>query len=158
MKIFISHQQRDSLAAASIAKRLQDIHSVQYYLDLIDNDASQTGELLGDHIKRQLSSCTQLMAVVSANTKESWWVPWEIGIATEKDYPISTYAAGNCDLPSYLKKWPYLKSEADLDIYVKISRSAERELAVKQSYLTESVAKSMATKAFHQSLRRALGQ
>jgi hypothetical protein len=59
MKIFISHQQRDSLAAASIAKRLQDIHSVQYYLDLIDNDASQTGELLGDHIKRQLSSCTQ---------------------------------------------------------------------------------------------------
>jgi hypothetical protein len=98
------------------------------------------------------------MAVVSANTKESWWVPWEIGIATEKDYPISTYAAGNCDLPSYLKKWPYLKSEADLDIYVKISRSAERELAVKQSYLTESVARSMATKAFHQSLRRALGQ
>jgi TIR domain len=158
MKIFLSHQKQDSEVASRIASRLRIWHSIDCYLDVIDPLASQTGDLLGEYIRAQLSTCSQLMAVVSEYTKTSWWVPWEIGIATEKDYPISTYAAGNCELPIYLKKWPYLKSDADLDTYAKISKDRERDAIVKQAYLKEAEVRARTTREFHQSLKRALGQ
>lgn len=158
MKIFISHQQRDSAVAASIARRLLLTHSIESYLDLIDPLASTAGDTLGDHVRQELGKCTQLIAVVSLNTRDSWWVPWEIGIATEKDYPISTYAAEHCDLPTYLKKWPYLQSEQDLDTYAKLAKATESERAVKQSYFGEAVARARTTRDFHQSLKRSLRQ
>ncbi len=134
------------------------VHFIESYLDIIDPLASEAGDTLGEHVRQQLGICTQLMAVVSPNTRESWWVPWEIGIATEKEYPIATYAAEYCELPTYLKKWPYLRSETDLDTYARISKATESDRAIKQSYLGEAAARTRTTREFHQSLKRALGQ
>jgi hypothetical protein len=96
------------------------------------------------------------MAVVSTNTKGSWWVPWEIGIATEKDYPIATYAGDNITLPEYLKKWPYLATFSDLDTYATASKSADSTFRQRKTYITESEARRAGTREFYRSLRAAL--
>ena len=155
MKIFISHKAEDESAARRVAKHLSKKTDVECYLDVLDPQLGKNAEDLGSYFKRMISSCTHLMALVSSKTKWSWWVPFEIGIATEKDYPISTYAAGYCDLPSYLKKWPYLKTMEDLDIYVRIAkRTPVYESLGTATYLDRR----KYANSFHRSLKIALGQ
>lgn len=156
-KIFISHQAADSVLAANIAKRLRIYHNLETYLDLID-PGIRNGEDLAAHIQAEMGKCTQLLAVVSESTRASWWVPWEIGVATEKDFPLATYADGPTLPPEYLRKWPYLRSEADLDRYANASTAADYSFRQKRATLNESVARSRSTKEFFVSLRRDLGQ
>lgn len=145
--------------ASSIASRLRGVHSIDVYLDLIDPDVAQAGDLLGEHLRSQLGACSHLLAVVSPFTKESWWVPWEIGIATEKDFPISTYADGVTDIPEYLKKWPYLTSIVQLDIYAQQAKQLERAVEVRKSlgYSSRMSSRDQA-RDFHVALKSALGQ
>jgi hypothetical protein len=158
MKVFISHQRADSTLALGIAGRLRIYHAIESYLDVIDPNVASTGDELADHVKSELGKCTQLLAVVSEATRTSWWVPWEIGIATEKEFPLATFAGGSAAVPEYLKKWPYLRTEADLDRYAEASKSAARDFASKLSYLTESVARERSTKGFFRVLRASLDQ
>ena len=158
MKVFLSHQKADSELASRIARHLKVFHQIECYLDLIDPNASSAGDQLGEYLRNVLSECTQLMAVVSSNTKQSWWVPWEIGIATEKDYPIATFAGDATDLPEYLKKWPYLRDNQELDKYATISKSTETDFSSRKQYLSESTARRYSTRDFHRSLRSSLNQ
>lgn len=158
MKVFISHQRADAELAASIALRLRTVHSIDSYLDVIDPNASQAGDELGEYIRTQLSLCTQLMAVVSSNTKTSWWVPWEIGIATEKYQPIATFAGDNTTLPEYLRKWPYLRNSADLDEYAVVTKTVTNTFRVRKGYIDESSARRSSTQEFYKSLRAKLHQ
>jgi len=158
MKVFISHQQADSRLALQLSTRLKNAHQMDSYLDVIDPSLAKTGDALADHVKEELGKCSQLLAVVSEATRASWWVPWEIGIATEKNYPLATFSAGLTPPPEYLRKWPYLRSEADLDLYASASKIAFREFSTKRTYLSEEVAQLRSTKEFHRSLRASLGQ
>ena len=159
MKVFVSHQQRDSLTASSIAARLRGFHSIDVYLDLIDPDVAQAGDLLGDHIRTQLGNCSHLLAVVSPATKESWWVPWEIGIATEKEFPISTFADGVALIPEYLKKWPYLTSMTQLDIYAQKAKFVERSVRIRKSQgYSSGISRREETRDFYATIKSALGQ
>jgi hypothetical protein len=158
VKVFISHQQADSELAAAIALRLRYTHQIESYLDNIDPHAGKAGDALGEYLRVEMAKCTQLMAVVSARTKESWWVPWEIGIATEKDFPIATYAGDSTSLPEYLRKWPYLTNTAELDKYASVSKSAEATFRLQKSYATDSVARHTSTQEFYRNLRSSLGR
>jgi hypothetical protein len=158
MKVFVSHQKADSKLATEISVYLKINHQIDCYLDLIDPNASKAGDQLGDYLRGVMGKCTQLMAVVSENTKASWWVPWEIGVATEKDYPIATFADDNTELPEYLKKWPYLKTRTDLNAYAKASKAAMNQFNLRKSYIAESSARHSSTQEFYSSLRASLGQ
>lgn len=158
MKVFISHQQADSHRALAVAARLKVKHGIDSYVDVIDPGVGSSGDDLADHVRNELGKCTQLLAVVSEATQKSWWVPWEIGIASEKDYPLATFAGQTTDLPEYLKKWPYLRSEADLDQYAAASNRAVTDFVQKRGYLQESVARERSTKEFFRVLRANLGQ
>lgn len=159
IKVFLSHQSADALTAAHVARRLKNIHDIDSYLDVIDPYIGRPGEDLAAHIRAQMGRCTQLLAVVSEATKASQWVPWEIGVATEKDYPLATYSAGNALPPEFLRKWPYMRTDAQLDQYALASKSARDTLVLKRSAnLTESVARGSATRDFYAQLRRGLGQ
>ncbi len=158
MKIFVSHQRADSDLAHAVAGRLKTVHGIDYYLDLVDPEAPMAGEDLGEYIHRELGKCTQLLAVVSANTKTSWWVPWEIGIATEKHQPIATYVGDHTVLPEYLRKWPYLRNSSDLDVYAAVSRRTEESFQRRRAYKTASIAKSETTSDFYATIRSLLSQ
>lgn len=158
MKIFVSHQRADSILATNIASRLRHIHGIDCYLDVIDPDTSRSGENLGEYIQNELGKCTQLLAVVSASTKTSWWVPWEIGVATEKHQPIATYAGDSTPLPEYLKKWPYLRDQRELDIYASVSQSTNNSFRSRKAYKSESLARLETTEDFYTAIRSRLGQ
>ena len=158
MRVFISHKQKDSEIATRVAHRLSTHHRVECYLDVFDPHANDSGDDLGDYLRDVLSKCTELMAVVSGSTKESWWVPWEIGVATEKDRPITTFAGGQCVLPSYLKKWPFLRNVDDLDVYIRVAKQARRVADVERRSKSAAELQAKYARTFHRDLKQALGQ
>lgn len=158
MKVFVSHKKEDEQLAARVAERLR-LNRSQVYLDVIDPDRYKAGDDLADYLRQQLEGCTDLMAVVSATTKLSWWVPWEIGVATEKEYPLSTFAGPGCEVPEYLKKWPYLRRLEDIDTYVRVSMEARRLIVERYSRTkTASQQRPLFVRHFHSNLKQALGQ
>jgi hypothetical protein len=164
MKVFISHQRADTARAATIANYLWVHHRIESYLDVVDPViGTHAGPDLADHVREQMDSCNSLLAVVSYETAKSQWVPWEIGIATEKDFPLATFSDSILPLPEFLQKWPYLKSDADLDRYaiaVKANLGSTRIAALSRGYTAESFSKSTrtSTKDFYRTLRGYLGQ
>ncbi len=157
MKVFISHKDIDAPVAKRIADRLRIYHNIPSYLDSIDPHLYSRGEDLAEYLRSRLDDCTQLLAVVSEGTKASQWVPWEIGVATEKDYPLATFSDGTPP-PEFLTKWPYLRTEAQLDAYAEASKAAQRVFVGAAQSSTVAVSRGRATKAFYQDLRRRLNQ
>lgn len=157
IRVFISHQSADSALAGALSYRLKRLHDIDSYLDIID-PLIKRGEDLADHIRSEMTKCTQLLAVVSPSTKASSWVPWEVGVATEKDFPLATYSDGGLAPPEFLQKWPYLRTHSDLDVYAETSKRAERVLIEKREGGSESNARRTSTREFYNVLRSRLGQ
>lgn len=159
MKVFISHQQADAHIAAQVARRLSNVHGLDSYLDVIDPYVNGSAESLADHIRTEMGKCTQLLAVVSSATLASQWVPWEVGVATEKNFPLATYTGTYTPPPEFLRKWPYLKNDADLDDYARASLRARDYRETYKTYSTDSAAGARAaTSYFFRELRRNIGQ
>lgn len=156
-KVFISHKQEDAKIAGEIAAYVK-IKGLDVYLDVIDTQLGRDGPDLADYIRKRLDECTQLLAVLSANTRVSWWVPWEIGVATEKERFLASYVADNATVPEFLQKWPYLRTRQDLDRYVEESKRAELlvESRIRSGYST--TARATGFRSFHTSLKSALHQ
>lgn len=100
MPVFISHKSVDKPAALEIASYLR-ARGVQSYVDVLDPQLQSTDDITSVIVTR-VRQCTHLMAVTSANTISSWWVPFEIGVATDQDRRISTYTLEATNLPDYL--------------------------------------------------------
>lgn len=131
---------------------------VDVYLDSLDPHLAENASRLTDYLRGALSECTHLLAAVSPRTKDSWWVPFEIGLATERDYPICTYALGDASLPDYLRKWPYLRTKADLDRYVQVARARPATIEFKDLRTASRLERANYAVEFHSRLRSELGQ
>lgn len=154
MKIFISHQKNDSLMATQIATRLRVNHKIESYLDVIDTKLSLRGEDLGAYIRQQMGLCTQLLAVVSYATRASQWVPWEIGVATEKDFPLATFAETHVVVPEFVQSWPVLRTLSHVDEYARASKSAQQTYVSKRAQrIDETASLRSATSDFYTMLR-----
>lgn len=159
IRVFLSHQSADATTAAYVARRLKDRHGIDSYLDVIDPYIGRPGEDLAAHIRAQMGRCTQLLAVISESTKASQWVPWEIGVAAEKDHPLATFSAGGTLTPEFLRKWPYLRTDSDLDQYAIASKTARNTFMRNYTVnLSESAAQKSATGQFYSLLRHGLNQ
>lgn len=126
MKIFISYKLQDSATANLIAKELKEI-KVDYYLDVLDNSITENGKELTNHIRANLNKCTDIIVVMSNITKFSQWVPFEVGMAAQKDMPTATFLKEDVSLPDYLQYWPRLKKSTDIREYVSARNDVERE-------------------------------
>lgn len=160
-KVFISHKNTDATLAAKVARRVQ-MNGVATYLDVIDDALAKDGPDLADLLLQRMSSCDQLIAVVSIATKDSWWVPWEIGVGSEKGFRMASYSESYVSLPSYLEKWPDLHTDADIDLFCKLSQQVDAEIERRtRTFLSEdnrmNVRKSEALN-FHKALRSELKQ
>jgi hypothetical protein len=165
MKVFISHKQEDEELAKQISNRLRNVHLIDTYLDVVDPKiASLSGPDLAEYVRKIMDGCGSLLAVVSAKTAASQWVPWEIGIATEKNFPLATFAGSAAyALPEFLQKWPYLTNQLELDFYAKrVKENETRSLArvLGKSYSAESLNESVrqSAKDFYRDLGRDLGR
>lgn len=68
MKIFISHKKEDEHTALSIQQTLVNV-GVEAYLDILDDIISDDGEKLTKHIREKLRECSDVIVVLSNNTK-----------------------------------------------------------------------------------------
>jgi hypothetical protein len=153
MPVFPSHKREDTAEALYIGRYLRD-RGVICYIDVMDPTIATTEDLT-QLLRSRVRTCTHLMAVVSANTERSWWVPFEIGVASELERRITTFRTALVSLPDYLTKWPILSTTQDLDRFVyyyfmDVSvEAAERRFAMP---LIRSAGD------FHATLKQALGQ
>lgn len=155
--VFVSHKAEDSRAATAVAARLK-ANEVEVYLDSFDPDAKD-GPDLADYLRDKMRLCHGLMAVVSEKTIQSWWVPWEIGVATERDMPLATFSHDYSNVPSYLRKWPYLTQLGQIDQYAQTARRMVRERRGRvEKGEAFGRAEAVSGRVFNRSLKATLGQ
>lgn len=157
MKVFISHKREDAGLAALIAKELND-YNTTCYLDVFDQFEIKDGKALTDHIKKSLNSCSDILVVMSESTKESQWVPFEIGMAAQLDMPTVTFLRQSIVLPEYLEYWPRLKSLTDIGTYVRARHLAQEaaEAMYHSTYETASSRRAYETATFYNYVKSAL--
>ena len=159
MKVFISHKQEDELTALTVQKVLNSVGE-EVYLDVLDNTITGDGEQLTKHIQDKLHECTDVIVILSNRTKESWWVPFEIGMATEKDMPIANFLLSYETLPEYLEYWPRLKNQQDVFKYVetrkKVAEQVIHEKAIGNKDFQRQDNKRAETQKFYAELKKIL--
>lgn len=160
MKVFISHKQEDSLTALSIQRAFEK-HGVDTYLDVLDSSINGGGKVLTDHLKDELNSCTDIIVVMSERTKDSWWVPFEIGMSAQIDMPTASYLSSIVQLPSYLSYWPRLTSTDEISTYVRVRNRVNQQM-IRESYAFENYTlarqRQNETPEFYRQLKQALGR
>ena len=160
-RIFISHKNTDTALAISVERRIR-ANGLDTYLDTIDDALVKDGPDLADMLLQRMQQCNQLIAVVSEQTKDSWWVPWEIAVGSEKNFRMASYSRSFVSLPSYLKKWPELHSVQDIDLYCQFSKRAELEVSLQMGNAYSETAKVSVAKRgaqdFHHKLMRRLAR
>lgn len=155
MKVFISHKQEDANLAMFVQYVFDQCH-IDTYLDVLDSSITGDGKALTEHIKQNLNSCTDLIVVMSEQTKASWWVPFEIGMSAQLDMPTATYLLTNVTLPDYLSYWPRLRSTSDIKKYVQVRDHVRNRMRYDEKYYYQRNQKEYETKAFYDALKREL--
>ncbi len=121
--IFLSHINIDKEAAIAIGDFITD-RGIDIYLDVYDEclrEAAGAGDAgwITDCIEKGLSRCTHMMCIVSEDTKNSWWVPYEVGYGKKSSQELSTlYLKDVSDIPAYLKVTRQIESLGDLARYL----------------------------------------
>ena len=151
MRIFISHKLEDVFTASQIAKELEELR-VDCYLDLLDNSLIQNGQALTNHIRANLNQCTDIFVVMSNITRLSQWVPFEVGMAAQKDMPTATFLKEDVSLPEFLQYWPRLKKYTDIREYVSARNDVDREYRS----IYESASHKTKTERFYDVLKKRL--
>jgi hypothetical protein len=81
--IFLSHSSKDDEILSSVIKILED-HGGKTYVDKKDNRLPEVvSEETAEILRQTIRQCKKLVVLVSANTRDSKWVPWELGIGDE---------------------------------------------------------------------------
>ncbi|WP_103027208.1 toll/interleukin-1 receptor domain-containing protein [Salinibacter altiplanensis] len=107
--LFISHKREDTEACKKITDYLLDA-GVDVYFDEYDDTLSAIAaagdeNLLTDRITDGINMSTHMLCVVSPQTVDSYWVPFEVGYGYEQtDLGILTLKGiWDSDLPDYMK-------------------------------------------------------
>ncbi len=152
MKIFISHKDIDSAKDLLIKKAFEKCN-VPAYLDVLDNEIKVGGIKLTDHIRNNLNSCSDIIVVMSENTRYSWWVPFEIGMSAQLDMPTATFLSQMVDLPDYLSYWPRLRTLEDVDLYVRVRKRVAVMSGVTLEHYSNTERKRRETEMFYAKMK-----
>lgn len=143
MTVFISYRHTDRAQAMTINDRLIK-EGISTYLDVLDIESQSTDDITSV-ITRRISESTHLIAVVSSQTAQSWWVPFEIGEATITNRRICSYRTTVSQLPEYLSKWPQMTKPAEIELFI---RSYKNEISGKRRISLESLNRSESMRSF----------
>jgi hypothetical protein len=154
--IFISHKKEDKNKALDIHCYLKE-KNVNSYIDVLD--PSITYENVAQRIIEQLRKATHLIVVFSEHTKESMWVPFELGVAYERNNGIGIFLWPDnhglyIKFPEYLDEFPVMKSVKDLDKYIKLYR--ETKIAMESIDFVKSASVKNYTQQFIDELKSEL--
>lgn len=101
---FLSYSSTDLILLPSVITILEN-HGASVYLDkkdsrLPEKTSKDTGRILRDTIKK----CNNFVMFVTDNSKDSVWVPWELGLAdgSKSSYKVAVFPSVE---KSYEKEW-----------------------------------------------------
>lgn len=134
--VFLSHKSEDKDACIKIGEYLNNV-GIDTYLD-INDDQLQTAwhnhdiETMTNCIKQGLDNSSHILCIVSQNTINSKWVPFEIGYAhaviidnslnkVTRRYQVSLLKLENIadrKLPEYLQIVPNIEGAKSFDEYI----------------------------------------
>lgn len=116
----------DKPIAAEVLDRLQRVHGIQCFIDdFLENAKPET---VTKSITDALCKCSHLLGIITVNTRQSWWVPFEIGYAVSRERAITTFTnQKQSDLPEYLWDWPILTGSDAIDRFAALYK-AEKPL------------------------------
>ena len=159
MPVFISHRTADNVIAKTVYDRLTHTHGIVCYLDDLDKEAPYSNRITALIVDR-LTSCTNLLALITRNTKGSWWVPFEVGVARQAPRIITSYTdLPRVELPEFLTEWPVLYGVGAVDTFAEHYKrqvvNLRRNLVEQQGLTSERVA---SVSRFHRELKTALRQ
>ena len=152
MKVFISHKREDSKLALTIQNEFTR-YGVSSYLDILDSSITAGGKELTEHIKESLNSCTDIIVVISEATKNSWWVPFEVGMSAQVDMPTVSFLSSEVALPSYLSYWPRLKTVSDIRKYIAVRRYFDQTINGHYFIHSSAAKKTIDTRKFYEMLK-----
>lgn len=124
MTVFISYRHSDREEAAQINTKLR-YAGINTYMDVLDPE-SQTTENITAVITKNIARATHLIAVISKQTAQSWWVPFEIGEATISATRIASFRTGYSELPDFLKIWPQMDRVHHIDMFIEEYKREQR--------------------------------
>jgi hypothetical protein len=82
--VFLSHSSLDKEVLPKAIGFLE-AHGAKVYIDKVDKELpKKTSAETGIKLKERISQCPKFVVLVTANSKNSRWIPWELGIADEK--------------------------------------------------------------------------
>ncbi len=123
--IFLSHISIDKKIVEEIANYIMYKGDLDVYFDKYDDELQQAERegnprKITELIERGINASTHVMCLISEETKNSWWVPYEIGYGKKANIEIASLnLKGNTYLPDYLKIGKILKGTMSLNEYIK---------------------------------------
>ena len=111
--VFVSHATKDDALAEEVARIIRGFGLTAW----VDSDhfaRKDDGPEMASRIQRVIKRSYCLLAVVTSTTRDSWWVPFEIGLAFDNNRFLSTYGDPRVPLPSFLEAWPRVKDHNEL--------------------------------------------
>jgi len=122
--VFLSHQQNDKAVCRKISDYLLAA-DIDVYFDEDDEDLKiyrQANRSQGvvDSIRKGIHNSSHMLVVISPNTINSKWVPWEVGYGYDStDLGVLTLKGINdTDLPDYLKTTLIIRGTKSLNAYL----------------------------------------
>lgn len=124
--VFLSHRSLDKDMVEEIGKYIMkaglDIYLDKYDEELQRADKGKNDKLITECIQKGISESTHIMCLLSPNTINSWWVPYEIGYADKSvDIEICSLKLKELpdnSIPSYIKINKCLKGIPELNGYL----------------------------------------
>lgn len=107
---FLSHSSKDDDLVAGAIQVLEN-HGGKVYVDEIDPEMPPyTSEKTAELLKSRIRDTSRFVLLASKNSKESKWVPWELGIADgEKGMSkIALFPASDSRYDQSWASWEYL--------------------------------------------------
>jgi len=82
--VFLSHSSDDKYHLPAIINFLEKF-GANVYIDKADDELPvKTSSETGRKLKERIDECSKFIVLVSKNSKDSKWIPWELGVADEK--------------------------------------------------------------------------
>ena len=126
--VFVSHKSSDEAKAKEVATCINS-YGLRTWLDVTDLTDDEDDDAMVDRIEAAIAKSFSLMAIVTDVTNESWWVPFEIGLAYDMKKELASYCEDQeeAEIPSFLSRWPLVDDHASLHIWCKHIKSKRME-------------------------------
>ncbi|ODY52518.1 hypothetical protein BBM25_11425 [Vibrio parahaemolyticus] len=144
--IFLSHISIDKESAVEIGDYITR-SDIDIYLDIYDEGlqravASQDAKKITQFIQEGINRSTHLLCLISNDTKNSWWVPYELGYGKCASKEVASLSLKEVDyLPEYLSSEKILQGTASLNRYLELIVTNHNSTARAKDFICEATVK-----------------